>query len=170
MKLSTWLLVIFALTLPVVAQAKDGIEKCQSYLKTAIGLIENLESTLPEIPNESDILFKKKHDSMGMPKFNSLRGQPHFYLWLLAYDLKKAKSFLETQAGGLSNPDARNTLGAVGRTSYLLSNLRNSWTEYAAYSEDKNITDAQQNSISDDMHSVNGIFDIYASCLVAQLP
>lgn len=169
MTLRKWLLAILVSMSPTGAYASNDIKMCRSYLKTAIKLIDNLESVLPDVPKDSEQYFSSHYRSMGLPKFYREKTQPHYYLWLLHHDITEAKSHLEVKASDQSSTDARSSLASSGYLAYFLSNVRNSWSEYAAYAADKSISDSQKDSISSDLLQVIALFNFYSSCLVQNL-
>lgn len=169
MILRTWLLVTLIFMSSTVAYAGNDLKTCRSYLKTALTFIENLESKLPEVPKDSAQYFADRYRSMGLPKFYSEKGQPHYYLWLLRHDITEAKSHLEVDAGDHSSSTARGFLGASGYLAFFLSNVRASWLEYAAHADDKDISASQKDLISSDMLQVSALFNFYSTCLVQNL-
>ncbi len=169
MILRTWLLVTLIFMSSTVAYAGNDLKTCRSYLKTALTLIENLEPKLPEVPKDSAQYFADRYRSMGLPKFYSEKGQPHYYLWLLRHDITEAKSHLEVEASDQSSSGARGSLASSGFLAYFLSNVRYSWTEYAARVPNQNINDSQRDLISSDMLQASILFNFYSSCLVQNL-
>ncbi len=159
----------FLLLINQPVYAAFELKNCIAILQTSATNLKNLESKLPKPSEQANSYFSRWYKSMGLPSFYSLKNRPQYYLWLLHHDLGKAKSALDSHIDRDESFDAHARTVFLGVEFSTFSNLRNSWTEYAAYSGDSSLSDSEKDKISADMMGLMASTSVYFGCLMANL-
>lgn len=149
------------------AYASQDLNSCISLLTVPAKSLDELEAKLPKVSEQAETYFSRWHKNMDLGRFYSLKDRPQYYLWLLNHDLKEAKTNLANELLTYGSDDTRNRLAFTGWLFFYSSNLRNSWTEYAAYSGDTSLSEAEKDKISVDMLRLIGAINVYYGCLMA---
>lgn len=161
------ILILFLLTHP--ASAAFELKQCVSILYMPSKNIENLKSKLPKFSVQADTYFSSHYKGMGLPRFYRLKNRPQYYLWLLHHNLDEEINELNFHLEEKGEFDANTRIGFISVLFLYSSNLRNSWTEYAAYSADSSFSDDEKDRISAEMMSLIGSIHVYFGCLQANM-
>lgn len=161
-------LFFFFVTLQPVHAAFE-LKNCIALLKGPTASLDELESMLPKFSHQADTYFSRNYDFMGLPGFYSLKDRPQYYLWLLHHDLAEAKTVLQRHLDGDESFSAQSRIVFLGSEFLSFSNLRNSWTEFAAYSADASLSASQKDKISANMMGLTASASVYFGCLMAHI-
>lgn len=154
---------------PPSAYSTAELPDCPPILMGEIEKIDILQKKLPVVSKDVDDSFSALYKSMGVPEFYKLRHRPHYYLWLLHHDISEAKSQISFYLSDVFADDPHSGLFRIGRVAFLLSNVRNAWTEYAAYSDNVPFSDKDKEQVSYELSQMNIALNVYNSCLAAKV-
>ena len=168
MKLKAWMLIVLALS-STPAFSLNNKNECKTHPITITKIFERIEADLPAVPEQESEYFSDLYDASGLPRFYKYKDKPYYYLWLLHTSIDEAKASLINHSSEKSFTTARSALAFSADLSLRLSNARNAWTEYQAYSDSKDLSDDLKEEFTDQMLSTSVLFSLYLSCLVVHL-
>ena len=158
--------VFFLFLIPNASHAAVSAEHCPKFVLPIPKMLEDLKSKLPDVPNNVSKSFQQQHRKLSFLEFYSLREKPYFFLWSLHHAIEEAVSRLNSHSKWTLPSGEPAPLMGAARVPEELSNVRNAWTEYIAYSELNKFPKREIRKITKDLRDISKFFSTYTVCLL----